>query len=213
MSRFMASWRFSALGLQLVTCCSPTHGVLLVARQCTGRRLTGELTGAAAVDDVVAVKTLRSVSADVLSTSSTDKAQWRDGNLMTGYPLGLGAGAGPASNRCLEVVVPRNPVVGNGYIMASVQLNNVGVALSVWMLAAFLVWFDISGGTLARADAMAIVALVVAMFTLLCRSLFAPGVVISSISDLGMADADACAGLGISSVSPAGNWRGLQCRS
>lgn len=197
----------AALGASLVAIIANAHGRDSISRVLRGATIAFLAFGSGflamtsssdprVVDAVARIETLLSVGEDASFTSRTDEVWWRGINLMTEYPLGLGAGAaGPASSRFPEAAPFGSLIVDNGFIMVGVQLGWLGAAVFIWMLVALLVWLIRSSATLARAGAMAILALLAAMFTMQYWSLSAPGILIGSVVGLGIADAAAGASL------------------
>lgn len=143
-----------------------------------------------AIAAVARISTLLAVEEDGSFNARTDRVWARAVDLMVEHPFGLGAGsAGPVSQRFAHLAPAGNVTTDNGYLMIGVQLGWLGLVVFVSMLVGLFLWLVRSRDPWARASAMALVALMVAMITVGLWSLLAPILIVGALVGVGAAGA------------------------
>lgn len=139
---------------------------------------------------ILRMQTLLNVSDDGSFNDRLDFVWVRGVNLMMSNPFGLGAGsAGPVSSRFPDIAPAGNVTTDQGYLMIGVQVGWLGVGVFVWMLLALLIWLGRSHATAARASAMSLLALMIAMTASQYWALSAPIALVGAIFGVGVAGA------------------------
>lgn len=159
--------------------------VSLVAQNSTDARVR---------DATARIATLTNVEEDGSFNDRTSFVWKRGIDLMTAHPFGLGAGAaGPVSSRFPNTAPAGNVTTDQGYLMVGVQVGWGGLIVFVWMLVAILVWLIRSDDTAARAGAMALLALMIAMTASQYWSLSAPITLVGALVGVGIGGATSTA--------------------
>lgn len=145
---------------------------------------------ARAQDAFARIATFASTGTDISVVARTDIVWANSLSLIENNPFGLGVGSAGPTSATLPWLAPAGPMITDqGYLMIGVQLGWVGIAAFVWLLISMTIWLMRATSVYARASAMLMLSLAIAMLATQYWAMPGPGVTLGAVLGLGISAA------------------------